>query len=154
MADEALDYARRLARDSAVAQRVAAEGPATADAEWLRLLEVIRRVQQQLQELYPVNLTESPQQAFLATSLEALTFRRAPGQVLIDDYTMPPDRSQWRLLSTTLFGIDVVGADPAAGWQWRGTDGRLLTSEALANEAIRNLLARERGHRNLSERPS
>jgi hypothetical protein len=153
MADDILETARRLARDSALWERVRAEGPAAADGEWQRLLATLRQLEQQLRELYPVSLQESEQQAFLATHLEASTLRRAPGQLLVDEYTMPDDRSQWRLRGTRAYAIDLPTAE-ASGWAWRGADGRFLSSEQLVAETAGNLLSRERAHRGIPERTS
>ncbi len=101
MLEDPVDYAKRLAADAAVWQRIATEGPAAADAEWQRLLAAVRRVQQQL---------------------EAHTF-----------------------------AIDLGEGD---AWVWRAGDGALYSSEALANLAFVNLLARERAHRGIPQRRS
>jgi hypothetical protein len=144
---DAIDYARRLAVDAALWQRVTAEGPAAADAEWQKLLAALRQIQQQLEAVYKLSLSESEAQVFLGTQVEGLTLRRAPSQVLADEYTMPADNPQWRLRGTQVFAINL--SDGA--WLWRGADGALFSSPALANFAVLNLLARERAHRGLPE---
>ncbi|SRR5260370_1331672 len=151
MLEDPVDYAKRLAADAAVWQRIATEGPAAADAEWQRLLAAVRRVQQQLEGVYGLALTESDGQAFVASPLEGVTLRRQPAQLLLDEYTMPDDRSQWRARATHTFAIDLGEGD---AWVWRAGDGALYSSEALANLAFVNLLARERAHRGIPQRRS
>jgi hypothetical protein len=150
--EDVVTYAQRLARDTSLWQRVASGGPAAADAEWPQVLAALRNLQQQLQPIYPLTLSENPQQIFLSSAYEGQAFRRAPGQVLVDDYTMPADRSQWRLISTVLFGIDVVSPDESSAWLWRGTDGHLRTSEQLVNGMVKAMLVRERKDRGIVER--
>jgi hypothetical protein len=149
MIADPIEYARQLAADAAAWQRIAAEGPAAADAEWQRLLAALRDLHQRLDGVYRLALTESEGQAFLASPLEGVTLRRQPGQLLLDEYSMPADRSQWRLRATHAFAID-LGEQEA--WLWRGGDGALYSSAALANLAAVNLLARERAHRGIPER--
>jgi hypothetical protein len=146
---DAIDYARRLAADAAVWQRIAAEGPAAADAEWQRVLGALRQLLQQLEGVYRLVLTESDAQAFFGTPVEGMALRRAPAQLLADEYTMPADNPQWRLRATQAFSI--VLAEGGGSWLWRGADGALFSSEALVNYAVLNLLTRERAHRGLPE---
>jgi hypothetical protein len=145
---DAVDYARRLAGDTAHWQHVASAGPAAADAEWQQVLAAVRQIVQQLESIYKLTLTESEAQAFLASPLESVTLRRAPAQVLLDEYSMPADGAQWRLRGTLTFAIHL---GPQDVWLWRGGDGALFSSAALANLAVLNLLRRERAHRGIPE---
>ncbi len=146
--ETAIDYARRLAADSAVWQRIAAEGPAAAEAEWQKVLGALRQILQQLEGVYKLALAESEAQVFFSSPVEGTALRRAPAQVLADEYTMPSDNPQWRLRGTLAFGIFLAAG---GAWVWRAADGALLSSEALANQVVLGLLTRERAHRGLPE---
>jgi hypothetical protein len=148
---DAVEYGKRLAADLALWQRIAGEGPAAADAEWQQLVAAVRQIQQQLDAVYKLALTESEGQAFLASSVESLTLRRAPAQVLLDEYSLPADGAQWRPRGTQTFAIDL---GPGNAWLWRAADGALYASAALANYAVLSLLWRERSHRGIPERSS
>jgi hypothetical protein len=149
---DAIEYARRLAADAALWQRIAAEGPGAADAEWQRAQGALRQILQQLEGIYKLVLTASDAQVFFGTPVEGTAWRRAPAQILADEYTMPADNPQWRLRGTQAF--TVVLGEGGNSWLWRGADGALFSSEGLANYAVLNLLARERAHRGLPEVPS